>query len=111
MCSVVFFNVPSKTALTSGGPMQLPILYRETRNLNAFFVIEQALVQAALDEIGATEVHPTCEWGSRSLIDRMIETRFAGGRKFTSNIKTVMRLTGPAGMSSLAAGRESPNQF
>lgn len=63
-----FFNVASKAVSTSEGPVELPILYRSVRNLNAFFLVDRMLLQAALDEAGAFNLRPTCEWSGKALI-------------------------------------------
>lgn len=63
-----FFAVPREVAPTSEGPVELPILYRRTRNINAFFLVERARVEAALDAAGARELRPTCEWRGKSLV-------------------------------------------
>ena len=43
-----FFDVPRTSVSTSLGPVQLPILYRRTRNVNAFFLVDVDKVQAVL---------------------------------------------------------------
>jgi hypothetical protein len=63
-----FFNVVTKTVSTSEGPVELPILYRNVRNLDAFFLVDRKRVQAALDEAGASNLQPTCEWNGKALI-------------------------------------------
>jgi hypothetical protein len=63
-----FFDVPREVAQTSEGPVELPILYRRTRNINAFFLAERGRVEAALDAAGAGELRPTCEWRGKSLV-------------------------------------------
>lgn len=63
-----FFDVPATTVSTSQGPVQLPILYRRTRNLNAFFMLPTGQVQAALAHAGAGALLPGCQWRGRSLV-------------------------------------------
>jgi Acetoacetate decarboxylase (ADC) len=63
-----FFNVATKTVSTSEGPVELPILYRNVRNLDAFFLVDRIRVRAALDEAGASNLQPTCEWNGKALI-------------------------------------------
>ncbi|HET8870519.1 MAG TPA: acetoacetate decarboxylase family protein [Aquabacterium sp.] len=63
-----FFNVPRTVASTSQGPVQLPILYHRTRNLNAFFMVPRERVQAALDQAGASDLQPGCVWGDQALV-------------------------------------------
>lgn len=63
-----FFDVPSTTVQTSTGPVQLPILYRRTRNLNAFFMVPTEQVNRALVQKGAGALSPGCQIGGRSLV-------------------------------------------
>lgn len=63
-----FFNVPRTLASTSEGPVQLPILYHRTRNLNAFFMADPQAVQAALAAAGGRGLQPTCYWRGRALV-------------------------------------------
>lgn len=63
-----FFDVPATTAHTSMGPVRLPILYRRTRNLNAFFMVSTERVGRALTQAGAGALTPGCQWGGRSLV-------------------------------------------
>lgn len=63
-----FFKVPRTVASTSQGPVQLPILYHRTRNLNAFFMVTRERVQAALDQAGASDLQPGCVWGDQALV-------------------------------------------
>lgn len=63
-----FFNVPRTVAQTSQGPVQLPILYHRTRNLNAFFMVDTQTVQAALNAAGAGRLQATCNWGGKTLV-------------------------------------------
>lgn len=63
-----FFAVPQSTTVTSQGPVQLPILYHQVRNLNAFFMVERGRVQRALDQAGATDLQPACLWRDRALV-------------------------------------------
>jgi hypothetical protein len=63
-----FFDVARKAVFTSEGPVELPILYRSVRNLDAFFLVDRMLLQTALDEAGATNLRPTCEWNGKALI-------------------------------------------
>lgn len=63
-----FFSVPQSTTVTSQGPVQLPILYHRVRNLNAFFMVDTAVLQQALDQAGATALQPGCVWGRRALV-------------------------------------------
>ncbi len=63
-----FFNVPRTVATTSQGPVQLPILYHRTRNLNAFFLVDTQAAQAALDAAGAGSLQATCNWGGKTLV-------------------------------------------
>ncbi len=63
-----FFNVPRTLAQTSQGPVQLPILYHRTRNINAFFMVDTQAVQAALKAVGAGRLQTTCNWGGKTLV-------------------------------------------
>ena len=63
-----FFNVPRTLAATSQGPVQLPILYHRTRNLNAFFMVDPRSLQAALDAAGAAGLQPACRWRGQALV-------------------------------------------
>ncbi|MGE5451981.1 MAG: acetoacetate decarboxylase family protein [Acidobacteriota bacterium] len=63
-----FFNVPRTLASTSQGPVQLPILYHRTRNLNAFFMADPRALQQALDTAGAPNLQPACHWRGRALV-------------------------------------------
>lgn len=63
-----FFDVPHTVVSTSQGAVQLPILYRRTRNLNAFFMLPTERVQAALAQAGAAALSPGCQWRGRSLM-------------------------------------------
>jgi len=63
-----FFNVATKAVSTSEGPVELPILYRNVRNLDAFFLVDRMRVQAALDEADTPNFQPTCKWSGKVLI-------------------------------------------
>lgn len=63
-----FFDVPQTTVHTSEGPVQLPILYRQTRNVNAFFMADADKVQAALDRVAHGEVVAALRWGGKALV-------------------------------------------
>jgi hypothetical protein len=63
-----FFSIQTRIVSTSEWPVGLPILYRKARNLNAFFLVDQKRVEAALDEAGASSLQPTCEWIGNALI-------------------------------------------
>jgi len=63
-----FFDVPATTVQTSTGPVQLPILYRRTRNLNAFFMVPTERVNRVLVQKGAGALSPGCQIGGRALV-------------------------------------------
>lgn len=63
-----FFDVPRTLAQTSQGPVQLPILYHRTRNINAFFRVDTLAVQSALKAAGAGNLKATCNWGGKTLV-------------------------------------------
>jgi hypothetical protein len=63
-----FFAVPRTVAATSEGPVELPILYSRTRNINALFLVERARVAAALADAGARGLAPACEWRGSTLV-------------------------------------------
>lgn len=63
-----FFDVPRTTVQTSQGPVQLPILYRKTRNLNAFFMVDMRRVSEVLRHHAGDALVPACTWGSRALV-------------------------------------------
>lgn len=63
-----FFEVPATTVQTSTGPVQLPILYRRTRNLNAFFMVPTERVNRVLVQKGAGALSPGCQIGGRALV-------------------------------------------
>jgi len=63
-----FFDIVINTVSTSAGPVEIPILYRRARNLDAFFLVDQERIQAALDEAGASNLQPTCKWRGKALV-------------------------------------------
>lgn len=63
-----FFDVPRTSVQTSQGPVQLPILYRKTRNLNAFFMVDDWRVREVLRHRAGDALVPACTWGGRALV-------------------------------------------
>lgn len=63
-----FFEVPRTSVHTSQGPVQLPILYRKTRNLNAFFMVDARRVREVLRDRAGDALVPACTWGGRALV-------------------------------------------
>lgn len=63
-----FFDVPCTSVSTSQGPVQLPILYRKTRNVNAFFMADACKVQQALDQSSGGAMQATCLWRGQAMV-------------------------------------------
>lgn len=63
-----FFDVPSTSVSTSQGPVQLPILYRKTRNVNAFFMADTDRVQAALRQAAGDALQAACLWRGKAMV-------------------------------------------
>lgn len=63
-----FFNVPRTQAATSEGTVQLPILYHSTRNISAFFMVDEAALRASLKAAGAEQLQPACVWRGKALV-------------------------------------------
>ncbi|WP_292533809.1 hypothetical protein [Methylocystis sp.] len=62
------FSMLQPTVLTNAGPVELSILYRKARNLDAFFLVDRERIQVALGEAGASTLQPTCEWRGEVLV-------------------------------------------
>lgn len=60
-----FFQVPRTHVKTSEGMVELPILYYDTSALNAFFLVEQARVEAVLKGTGLS---PSLTVGGKALV-------------------------------------------
>ena len=60
-----FFQVPRSHVKTSEGMVELPILYYDTSALNAFFLVEQARVEAVLKGTGLS---PSLTVGGKALV-------------------------------------------
>lgn len=63
-----FFDVPRTSVSTSQGPVQLPILYRKTRNVNAFFMADTGQVQAVLRQTAGDELQAACLWRGKAMV-------------------------------------------
>lgn len=63
-----FFQVPRTEVQTSEGPVELPILYQQTRNLNAFFLVDLGALRQVLARAGAEALQPACRWRGRALV-------------------------------------------
>lgn len=63
-----FFDVPRTSVSTSLGPVQLPILYRRTRNVNAFFLVDVDKVQAVLQPRVGDALQAACRWRGKTMV-------------------------------------------
>lgn len=63
-----FFHVPRTSVNTSQGQVQLPILYRKTRNVNAFFMVDTDKVQAVLSQTAGDALQAACRWRGQAMV-------------------------------------------
>ena len=63
-----FFDVPRTSVSTSHGQVQLPILYRKTRNVNAFFMVDTDKVQAVLKPSAGDDMQAACLWRGKAMV-------------------------------------------